>query len=534
MARIFLLTALVALAALVSFADAKPGKVIEPRGGEIPLSKHEKKKQPGFQIHHKHRAPATLPPSFDARTKWSQCKSISDIRDQGQCGTCWAVSSASVLSDRLCIAELTAGKTPSQTYVSALDIATCKDSSRTPDQNCNQGGNTANAYKWATIQGFVTGGNLNSKVGCKPYPVGNDGPMPLSCSKSCTNSGYGKSPAQDTAYVDGYWTSYLDENPTQAKIQENVVKMQQDLYANGPITVSMRVWSDFSSWKPENGAYRGPGPTAQRKEGHAVRIIGWNTDKNGVKYWMIANSWGVGDQWNSRGDKGVYWIEMGKNVVGIEDSPTAPIVVMPNTCTGFCDSPITQIVHLDAKNLNSPAYAFSGNCTTQVTVSAGGKITPVGSPQPIAKVFIGGPAGPITSWMGANGPTDPLWIINPQGEAGNCLPVSGSTKVDCGRGTATAGAAAQTMVGSDKIAYYNDQKEFLFTFKGGSTSGSGAYIGDGIKTKFAQVNSMVNIDNANVLLCGLDTAGKTACATMKVSDKSVSQPQPIRSLVTKC
>ncbi len=30
-----------------------------------------------------------IPDSFDARTQWPDCPSISDIRDQGSCGSCW-------------------------------------------------------------------------------------------------------------------------------------------------------------------------------------------------------------------------------------------------------------------------------------------------------------------------------------------------------------------------------------------------------------------------------------------------------------
>lgn len=30
-----------------------------------------------------------IPDSFDARTQWPNCLSISDIRDQGACGSCW-------------------------------------------------------------------------------------------------------------------------------------------------------------------------------------------------------------------------------------------------------------------------------------------------------------------------------------------------------------------------------------------------------------------------------------------------------------
>ena len=63
--------------------------------------------------------------SFDARTKWPACTSIKTIRDQSACGmyyksaflksihndfvnlitsgSCWAVSAASAMSDRLCV-----------------------------------------------------------------------------------------------------------------------------------------------------------------------------------------------------------------------------------------------------------------------------------------------------------------------------------------------------------------------------------------------------------------------------------------------
>ena len=30
-----------------------------------------------------------LPDTFDAREEWPNCKSISEIRDQGKCGSCW-------------------------------------------------------------------------------------------------------------------------------------------------------------------------------------------------------------------------------------------------------------------------------------------------------------------------------------------------------------------------------------------------------------------------------------------------------------
>ncbi|CAJ0594742.1 unnamed protein product [Cylicocyclus nassatus] len=275
------------------YLDLKEGKL--PRTALIELAAGQNK---------------TIPPSFDAREKWPECKSIRLVRNQANCGSCWAVSVASVMSDRLCIAS----NQSTQTLLSATDILSCCDEC-TP-QPC-AGSNPL--YAWAYLQshGVCSGGPYNRKSVCKPYVFrpcsyskkekmhygpcnyNRTSPKPM-CLKKCLQD-YKKSYTEDKVYGNYY------------KVSDDEREIQKEIMTYGPVQASMAVYDDFHKYK--NGIYYHKRVSGEKLKGvHAVKIIGWgveevegvNNKKFNMKYWLISNSWGA--DW---GEDGLFRIVRG-------------------------------------------------------------------------------------------------------------------------------------------------------------------------------------------------------------------------------
>ncbi|RZC34407.1 cathepsin B [Asbolus verrucosus] len=235
--------------------------------------------------------PEAIPTTFDARTNWPHCESIKSIRNQGNCGSCWAFGAASAITDRLCIATDGAVKFE----FSAEDLVAC---CKTCGDGCD-GGYTYDAWGYWVTDGIVSGGDYNSNRGCQPYSKSPflDHVTPV-CKRTCSNTNYGTPYSNDKHYGVSHYI-----------LEENESQIQMEILTNGPVEVSYTVYEDFYSY--QSGVYQ---HTYGNKSGsHAVKVLGWGVE-DGTPYWLVANSWG--SDWGSLG--GFFKILRGVNHCGIK------------------------------------------------------------------------------------------------------------------------------------------------------------------------------------------------------------------------
>jgi len=257
-----------------------------------------------------------IPAAFDAREQWgAQCTSIGSVRNQGDCGGCWAFSAAEVLADRTCIAAQAAAAAAAAINwtsfaLSPQYIMDCDDT----DAACG-GGMLDDAWRYlARPASGGSGGTVEEA--CAPYlycahpvspscEVGPHPPRPTPSQQACPASFNCSAPRRFRAA-----SAYAAAAPG------DVAALQRELLAHGPVQVGFQVFSDFMTYK--NGTYFRTAGAQGPLGGHAVKLVGWGTDGAGVPYWSVANSWSA--DW---GEGGFFRIRRGTNEVGIETTPAA-------------------------------------------------------------------------------------------------------------------------------------------------------------------------------------------------------------------
>jgi len=227
----------------------------------------------GYKPHHSSEKQPTqwdsvnvaLPDSWD----WTTKGAVTPVKDQGQCGSCWAFSATEGVESGWFLCGHTLP------VLAPQQIVDCD----TSDSGCN-------------------GGDLPTAFG---YVEAN-----------------GQEPESDYPYTAEDGTCQYNQQDVVAKItgfkyatqSQNETAMQVAMMSSGPLSICV----DASDWQNYNG---GVIESCGDSLDHCVQAVGWATYSDGTPYWNVRNSWGT-----SWGQNGFVWVERNQNMCGIAEEAT--------------------------------------------------------------------------------------------------------------------------------------------------------------------------------------------------------------------
>lgn len=223
-----------------------------------------------------------LPESVDWRDKGA----VVPVKDQGQCGSCWAFSAVAAVEG---INQIVTGDLIS---LSEQELVDCDK----PRNSGCDGGLMDYAFKF-----IIDNGGIDTE---KDYPYkGIDG----TCDRLRMNSKVVK--------IDGY------EN-----VPKDNEKALQKAVAHQPVSVAIE-GSGRAFQLYQSGVFTGSCGTDLD---HGVVVVGYGTTDQGVDYWTVRNSWGPG--WGENGyvrmERNLKYQKAGKCGIAIE--PSYPVKTSPN------------------------------------------------------------------------------------------------------------------------------------------------------------------------------------------------------------
>ncbi|XP_022740208.1 senescence-specific cysteine protease SAG39-like [Durio zibethinus] len=193
-----------------------------------------------------------LPSTVDWRNKGA----VTPIKDQGQCGSCWAFSAVAAMEG---VTKLATGKLISLSEQELVDCDT-----KGEDQGC-QGGLMDNAFQFVQKnKGLTTESNY-------PYK-GVDGTCNIN------------KEANHAANINGH-----------EDVPANNEEALQKAVANQPVSVAIDA-GGFEFQFYSSGVFTGDCGTDLD---HGVAAVGYGVDADGTKYWLVKNSWGT--SWGEEG-----------------------------------------------------------------------------------------------------------------------------------------------------------------------------------------------------------------------------------------
>ncbi len=271
-----------------------------------------------------------FPENFNPIAVWGAF--LSPVRDQGECGACWAIASAKTLTDRYSILSIGSITDIFSAYQMIMCQGTIfptipldKDSVYEINLEAHTSG-ACNGNSLFTAMDFLY------SVGCVSETCVNKGlfnkynivdittivdPQSIPMCQSILGKNYDRC-------LDRQRTPCFYRTIAGYQVDSNVDSIKQEIYKWGPVLAGFQVYEDFINEYDGKSIYMGPKKGTKSNGGHAIEILGWGRE-NGIDYWWICNSWGV--NWGLSGyfkmKMNIPECELEKNVVGfIPDFPS--------------------------------------------------------------------------------------------------------------------------------------------------------------------------------------------------------------------
>ncbi|XP_060526715.1 procathepsin L-like [Cylas formicarius] len=217
---------------------------------------------------------AAVPASFD----WRDEGAVSAVKDQGSCGGCWAFSVVASLEG---FYYLKNKKLELFSEQNLIDCATTQYDM----EGCN-GGDLDPAFQYIIDHGIA-------KESDYPYE-GRDARCRSSSNQVTKIKGFVDVREFDE---DALLSAVALEGPVSVAIDANPIQLYK------------------------SGIFTGKGCSSSEWDlNHAVLAVGYGTE-NGQDYWILKNSWGT-----IFGEKGYFRMLRGKNVCGLADEPSYPVL----------------------------------------------------------------------------------------------------------------------------------------------------------------------------------------------------------------
>jgi len=223
---------------------------------------------------------SSLPSSFD----WRDKNAVTAVKDQGDCGSCWAFSTVEEVESRWFLNGNT------MRVFSPQQIVSCDKR----DLGCD-GGDTLTAYKYIEEAGGLT---LERDYPYKSGDSGNTG----RCEERKVKivGGSVKSKEWATPSCDTGRCNHQDED-----------LLAKNLVEKGPVSICVNAerWQHYKRGVMSSASC---GSHAADDLDHCVQLVGFSDD-----YWMVRNSWNT--DW---GVEGYIHLKMGGNTCGVADEAT--------------------------------------------------------------------------------------------------------------------------------------------------------------------------------------------------------------------